>query len=62
MKTREEIIAAMCYAWNDTEPLLVQQQMTRIFDNDIAPYMEFRQWDSYSDLPGPKDYEYDHQR
>ncbi len=31
-------------------------QMAQIFDNDIAPYMEFRSWDSYSDLPAVKDY------
>jgi hypothetical protein len=32
------------------------RQMAQIFDNDIAPYMEFREWDSYSDLPAVKDY------
>lgn len=32
------------------------RQMAQIFDNDIAPYMEFRAWDSYSDLPAVKDY------
>ena len=32
------------------------RQMAQIFDNDIAPYMEFRAWDSYSDLPSVKDY------
>jgi hypothetical protein len=32
------------------------RQMAQLFDNDIAPYMEFRSWDSYSDLPSVKDY------
>ena len=36
---------------------LLWRQMAQIFDNDIAPYMEFRAWDSYSDLPAVKDYE-----
>lgn len=35
---------------------LLWKQMAQIFDNDIAPYMEFREWDSYSDLPAVKDY------
>jgi hypothetical protein len=30
--------------------------MAQIFDNDIAPYMEFREWDNYSGLPAAKDY------
>jgi hypothetical protein len=32
------------------------QQMAQLFDNDIAPYMEFREWDHYSGLPSAKDY------
>lgn len=32
------------------------RQMAQIFDNDIAPYMEFREWDHYSDLPAVGDY------
>jgi hypothetical protein len=39
--------AERAFLWN---------QMAQIFDNDIAPYMEFREWDSYSDLPAVKDY------
>lgn len=31
-------------------------QMAQLFDNDIAPYMEFREWDHYSGLPSIKDY------
>lgn len=31
-------------------------QMAQIFDNDIAPFMEFREWDHYSGLPSTKDY------
>jgi hypothetical protein len=38
------------------ERKFIHQQMTQIFDNDIAPYMEFRAWDSYSDLPAVEDY------
>jgi len=38
------------------ERALLWNQMAQIFDNDIAPYMEFREWDSYSDLPAVKDY------
>jgi hypothetical protein len=30
--------------------------MAQIFDNDIAPYMEMREWDEYSGLPSVKDY------
>jgi hypothetical protein len=30
--------------------------MAQIFDNDISPYMEFREWDHYSGLPSVKDY------
>jgi hypothetical protein len=40
----------------DRERLALWNQMAQIFDNDIAPYMEFREWDSYSDLPAVKDY------
>jgi hypothetical protein len=32
------------------------RQMAQLFDNDIAPYMEFREWDHYSGLPSIKDY------
>lgn len=32
------------------------RQMAQLFDNDIAPYMEFRDWDHYSGLPSVKDY------
>ena len=64
MKTREEIITAMCYTWRhdygldkqehdgpgglisagltDAERRLLWSQMAQIFDNDIAPHMEFR--------------------
>jgi hypothetical protein len=38
------------------ERKLLWQQMAQIFDNDIAPYMEFREWDNYSGLPAAKDY------
>ena len=31
-------------------------QMAQLFDNAIAPYMKFREWDHYSDLPSTKDY------
>ena len=65
MKTREQIITAMCYTYrhdfgldkdigngfiseltsgmtqNEREALW--KQMAQIFDNDIAPYMEFKQ-------------------
>lgn len=65
MKTREQIITAMCYTYrhdyglekhdapNDyhlpfssgmrqEERLTLWNQMSQIFDNDIAPYMEFK--------------------
>jgi len=32
------------------------RQMAQLFDNDIAPHMEFREWDHYSGLPSTKDY------
>ena len=40
----------------DQERQALWSQMAQIFDNDIAPYMEFREWDHYSDLPSTKDY------
>lgn len=40
----------------DQERKALWRQMAQIFDNDIAPYMEFREWDHYSDLPAVKDY------
>jgi len=64
MKTREEIVTAMCYTWRhdygldrnehdgpgglvsvgltDADRKLLLSQMAQIFDNDIAPHMEFR--------------------
>ena len=72
MKTREEIIISMCYTYrhdyglekydqlssgmHNDERRQLWNTMAQIFDNDIAPYMEFREWDSYSDLPAVKDY------
>lgn len=65
MKTREEIITAMCYTWRHDYGLdrqehdgpgglismglttaqreILRQKMEQIFDNDIAPNMEFKQ-------------------
>ena len=65
MKTREEIITAMCYTWRHDYGLdrqehdgpgglismgltaaqreILWQKMEQIFDNDIAPNMEFKQ-------------------
>lgn len=61
MKTRDQIITAMCYTWRhdyglikidddvlsagmtEDERQALWQQMAQIFDNDIAPNMEFRQ-------------------
>jgi hypothetical protein len=59
MKTREQIITAMCYTWRhdyglnkdqqsgpltsgmtDHERHALWNQMAQIFDNDIAPYMQ----------------------
>lgn len=40
----------------DQERKMLWNQMAQVFDNDIAPYMEFREWDHYSDLPSVKDY------
>lgn len=40
----------------DEEREALWRQMAQIFDNDIAPYMEFREWDHYSGLPSTKDY------
>lgn len=65
MKTREQIITAMCYTWRhdygltkhedpggytfpsiagmtESERQSLWSQMAQIFDNDIAPHMEFR--------------------
>ena len=40
----------------DDERRWLWSVMAQIFDNNIAPYMEFRNWDHYSDLPSVKDY------
>jgi hypothetical protein len=41
---------------SDEERESLWHKMAQVFDNDIAPYMEFREWDHYSDLPSVKDY------
>jgi hypothetical protein len=65
MKTRDQIIAAMCLTWRpdysaerqehdgpgglitmgltDAQREILRQKMEQIFDNAIAPNMEFRQ-------------------
>ena len=65
MKTREEIITAMCYTWRhdygvdrqehdgpgglitmgltNAQREILRQKMEQIFDNAIAPNMEFNQ-------------------
>jgi hypothetical protein len=35
----------------DQEREALWNQMAQMFDNNIAPYMEFREWVNYSDLP-----------
>jgi hypothetical protein len=65
MKTRDAIIASMCYTWRHDYGLVKEadpggyafpgtagmtreeqqhlwSQMAQLFDNDIAPYMEFK--------------------
>jgi len=57
MKTREQIIESMCLTWRhdyglnkngfgtgmtDEERKALRSRMGQIFDNDIAPHMEFR--------------------
>lgn len=56
MKTREQVIESMCLTWRhdyradkgrfcgmtDDERNTLRRQMTQLFDNEIAPYMEFR--------------------
>lgn len=56
MKTREQIITSMCFTWRhdyglkkdkfsgmtDEEREFLRKRMTQIFDNDIAPHMDFR--------------------
>ncbi len=64
MKTREQIITAMCYTMRhdyglnrdigngfinelsagmtDEERAALWRQMSQLFDNNVAPYMEFR--------------------
>lgn len=49
MKTREGIISAMCLTWRHDYGLLPEdqrenlfKQMAQIFDNDIAPNMQFK--------------------
>jgi hypothetical protein len=51
-----EFIHELSSGMTQAERELLWQQMAQIFDNDIAPYMEFRNWDYYSDLPSIKDY------
>jgi len=61
MKTRDEIILSMCYTYrndyglsrgsgkgiNDSERQYIHDRMTQIFDDDIAPHMDFKR-PSYS--------------
>ena len=49
MRTREQIISSMCFTWRhdyglmeDEDKELLRSKMSQIFDNDIAPHMEFR--------------------
>jgi len=56
MRTREQIIESMCLTWRhdyglekgafcgmtDDERELLRRQMGQIFDNDIAPHMDFK--------------------
>lgn len=63
MKTREEIITGMCYTFRHDYGILdipeqksIHMTMAQIFDNEIKPYMEFRNWDEYSGMPAVKDY------
>ena len=49
MKTREDIITSMCYTMRHDYGLLDEQnrnaiyrQAAQLFDNDIAPHMEFK--------------------
>lgn len=56
MRTREQVIESMCQTWRhdyhmekgrfcgmtDEEREGLRTQMAQIFDNDIAPFMEFR--------------------
>lgn len=56
MKTREQVIESMCLTWRhdyrldkgrfcgmtDEERDSLRRQMAQLFDNDIAPFMEFR--------------------
>lgn len=56
MKTREQVIDSMCLTWRhdfgiekgrvsgmtEEEKQSLRARMTQIFDNDIAPYMEFK--------------------
>ena len=70
MKTREEIITGMCYTFRHDYGLdkseysgmtkeereQLYKTMAQIFDNDIKPYMVFREWDEYSGMPAVKDY------
>jgi len=62
MKTRDEIITDMCYAWRHdygldkwpdefsfrsgmtpAERTILWNQMARLFDDNISPFMEFNQ-------------------
>lgn len=49
-------IAELSAGMTEQERKMLWNQMAQIFDNDIAPYMEFREWDHYSGLPSTKDY------
>jgi hypothetical protein len=52
----EGFAGALSAGMTKTERAFLWNQMAQIFDNDIAPYMEFREWDHYSGLPSAKDY------
>lgn len=54
--TRDDSNPTCVSGMTEKERKLLWQVMAQIFDNDIAPYVELRGWDSYSDLPATKDY------
>ena len=57
MRTRDQIIRSMCLTWRhdyglmaDDERDALRLKMTQLFDNDIAPHMEFRKEPRRTDL------------
>jgi len=56
----EERVEPFTNGMTKEEKEQLYKTMAQIFDNDIKPYMVFREWDEYSGMPAVKDYSLPH--